>query len=102
MSRLQNGRFRLVAMFMMLALALAIIPAASHTFAGTPANSPTKQALPSQGNAQHVAVPQRVGPAGKVVLSQPANPDVVLYDQYNNTGANAINSQNFEPANVAF
>src|SRR6266480_3888033 len=32
----------------------------------------------------------------------PKAPQVVLYDQYDNAGANATNSQNFEPANDAF
>src|ERR1700730_17371084 len=33
---------------------------------------------------------------------EPAAPQVVLYDQYNNAGANATVSQDFEPANNAF
>src|SRR5947209_72595 len=49
-------------------------------------------------------VPQTSGKSAGVT-TQPRNiaaPNVVLYDQYNNPGANSSLSQDFEPANAAF
>ncbi len=74
MSRLNNARFRLITGFVLLALALAIVPAASHALAGTPAAGTSGKQVARHGSAvQGQAKPQanphsQTFPAAKYVM----------------------------------
>src|SRR5438105_3177732 len=72
MLRSINGRFRLIGGIVLLAMALAVIPAVGSVFAGAPATSPVKQTAPQSGMVQqHQARPEASGnhnfPAAKQV-----------------------------------
>jgi len=75
-------------------VAAAQMPQVAPPSTGAVSRRPAVPALPAS------QLPKTSGPAGHEVQSLPAPqfPQVVLYDQYNNAGANATSSQDFEAA----
>src|SRR5437879_4141658 len=82
-------------------LAAAVLLAGGAVRAKLPA--PGGASLSPPGPAQ-AGKPQVSGPAHGAPgnLPPPVAPNVILYDQYNNAGANSTVSQDFETANDAF
>jgi len=105
------------AFYLLLLLAVCVIPfalgqrntgqiAVRPSFQGTSATS-QPQLVPYDVRPGLPAGPPRTssGPAKRRplrILPAPKAPQVVLYDQYDNAGANSTSSQNFEPAFDAF
>src|SRR5687768_9287369 len=92
----KSWRYLLVAM---LAVMLGVAVSASAAFAGLPANSSAGPPIQNKGTSELTA---REAARGKDVpksqIAAAANPDIVLYDQYNNFGQDGIVSTS-DPGN---
>ncbi|MDQ6694943.1 MAG: hypothetical protein M3014_11090, partial [Chloroflexota bacterium] len=102
----------IIVMLMLMLIGVASLSAGA-AFAGLPAAknaaplTQSKQSKTMEQNSSGVPQlqPQLQGQGGggtSAPLAPPAAPNLILYDQYNNAGANATVSQQFEPANVTF
>ncbi len=99
----QKSKIRRVTPFLLIMFAMLVTGGIS--LAGMPAAVPAKVAAhlaPAKGDVRAQA--GRPGTTSGAntntnkFLSQPAAPDIVLYDQYNNASGGDVSSQDFEPA----
>lgn len=101
-----KGWWKYILPLVLMLAVLGTLMVANNASAGVVTN-PVSGQNPDQASSQAPASgqPQKNTTTNTNVstkLAPPAAPYVTLYDQYNNAGANATVSQDFEPANDAF
>src|SRR4051812_38783077 len=82
-----------------LALALAIGSGASGALAGLPSQVVASPPMPAAGQQAKLAKSMTTSSTGSnAIVSRPAAPDSVLYDQFNNAAGSSTGSQQFGTA----